>query len=76
MLVFRHKVSGGFFSSDDDALSKNKDNPDAELYSRLDELESLRHPSDGKLHFELCYIGEPHGHFNHTLHHMSHKKSE
>ena len=54
----RHKPDSGMFASDADALSKNKHDPNADLYSRLDELESLRNPADGKFHFSLCYFGK------------------
>ena len=58
MLVLRHKSDTGMFASDMDANSKNKADPNADLYSRLDELESMRNPIDGKLHFSLCYVGK------------------
>ena len=45
---------GGVFSSQEDALSKNPDNPEAPLFSILDNLESYR-TSDGLFHFKLCY---------------------
>jgi len=51
--VFSHNTSGGIFSSDEDARKKNPENPDANLYSILDQLESFRTP-DG-FHFKLCY---------------------
>ena len=56
-LVLRHKSDSGYFLNDADALSKNKDNPAADLYSILDELESMRNLTDGRLHFRLCYLG-------------------
>ena len=45
---------GGVFSSQEDALSKNPDNPEAPLFSILGDLESYR-TSDGLFHFKLCY---------------------
>jgi len=43
-----------FFSNqDDDALSKNVDDPNAQLYSILGQLEDYR--SGGRFHFRLCY---------------------
>ena len=57
-LVLRHRTAGGFFANDADALAKNKGNPNADLYSRLDELEALRNPRDGKFHFEMCFSGK------------------
>ena len=45
---------GGVFFSQEDALSKNPDNPEAPLFSILGDLESYR-TSDGLFHFKLCY---------------------
>ena len=52
--VFSHDTSGGLFTSDADALSKNKGNTSAKLFSILDTLESFRLPS-GVFHLMLCY---------------------
>ena len=53
--VFSHDSSSGeFFASQSDALNKNSDNPDAALFSILDQLEDFRQ-SDGRFHFKLCY---------------------
>ena len=52
--VFSHDTAGGLFSSQEGALSKNPDNPDAELFSILDQLEDYR-DHEGILHFKLCY---------------------
>ena len=53
--VFSHDTSGGFFSWDDqDALSKNSDDPNAKLYSILNKLEDYR-GADGSFFFKLCY---------------------
>ena len=52
--VFSHDTGGGLFSSQEEALNKNPDNPDAELFSILDQLEDYR-DHEGILHFELCY---------------------
>ena len=52
--VFYHNTEGGLFSSPEDALSKNVDDPNAKLFSILDKLEDYR--SDvGSFHFRLCY---------------------
>ena len=51
--VFYHNTDGGLFSSPEDALSKNMDNPTAELYSILGQLEDYQ--SGGIFHFKLCY---------------------
>ena len=51
--IFSHDATKGIFSSTTEALSKNPDNPDAPLFSRLDQLESYR--SQGTFHFKLCY---------------------
>ena len=52
--IFSHDTAGGFFSSHEDALSKNPDNPGAFLFSILDQLETYR-SAEGKFHFKLCY---------------------
>ena len=51
--MFYHNTRGGFFSSPDDALRKNVDNPNADLFSILDQLEDYR--TGGLFHFKLCY---------------------
>ena len=53
MKIFSHDTTKGLFSSTTEALSKNPDNPDAPLFSRLDQLKSYR--SQGTFHFKLCY---------------------
>ncbi|MEM9455121.1 MAG: sulfatase-like hydrolase/transferase [Myxococcota bacterium] len=59
-LVFKHDVSGGFFSGDAEALQTNDNADPASVakYSRLHELEDMR-GADGKLHFRLVYPGVP-----------------
>ena len=52
--MFFHDPSGGLFTSGDDALSKNTENPGAELFSILSQLNSLR-LADGSFHLKLCY---------------------
>ena len=52
--MFNHDTRGGFFSNQDDVTSKNSDNPDAYLFSILDQLESYR-GSDGNFTFLVCY---------------------
>jgi len=52
--VFSHDVSGGLFTSNEEALSKNGDDPSAKLFSRLDQLERFR-GEDGKFHFKIVY---------------------
>jgi len=52
--VFSHNTRGGFFSSQADAASKNPNNPHADLFSILDQLERYR-GSDGNFRFKLCY---------------------
>ena len=42
------------FANKDDALNKNPDDPDADLYSILDQLEDYR-GADGRFRFKLCY---------------------
>ena len=51
--MFYHNTRGGFFSSEADALRKNVDNPNADLFSILDQLEDYR--TGGLFHFKLCY---------------------
>ena len=56
--VFSHDTAGGLFSSQADAMNKNADNPEAELYSVLDTLEhyrAVRGSTSGSLHLKLCY---------------------
>ena len=52
--VFQHNTAGGLFSSLEDALIKNPDNPDADLYSILKQLENFRN-QDGNFHLKVCY---------------------
>ena len=52
--MFNHDVKGGFFSNKADAASKNPTNPEADLFSILDQLETYR-GSDGNFRFKLCY---------------------
>merc|ERR1712227_416261 len=51
-MVFSHNTTGGLFSSTS-ALSKNEDNPTANLYSILGQLKNVTSP-DG-YHLKLCY---------------------
>merc|ERR1719378_122462 len=51
--VFNHNTDGGLFSSPEDALNKNSDDPTAKLYSILGNLEEYR--IAGRFHFRLCY---------------------
>ena len=51
--IFSHNTSGGLFKSIEDALSKNVDDPEALLYSKLNLLDDLR--SAGGFHFAVCY---------------------
>ena len=52
--VFAHDTSGGLFTSDDDAFSKNPENPAAKLFSVLNQLGPLR-LEYGSFHLKLCY---------------------
>ena len=54
--IFGHHTSGGLFSSKDDAMTKNPDNPSAKLFSILSKLEKYR-DGDGNFQFKLCYPG-------------------
>jgi len=51
--IFSHNTRGGLFASDVDALKKNPENPSADLYSILYQLESFRTPEG--FHFKICY---------------------
>ena len=53
--IFGHNTAGGLFSSRADALSKNPDDPNANLFSILDKLENYR-GNDGNFQFKLCYL--------------------
>ena len=52
--VFNHDTSGGLFYSTQDALTMNPNNPDAKLFSVLNQLEDYRN-HEGNFHFKLCY---------------------
>ena len=52
--VFGHDTAGGLFSRREDALTENEDNPYANLFSILNQLEQYR-GSDGNFQFKLCY---------------------
>lgn len=52
--MFSHDIKGGLFSSQADATRKNPKNPNADLFSILDQLEKYRN-SDGNFRFKLCY---------------------
>ena len=53
--VFRQSTKNKkFFSNKQDALNKNPDDPEADLFSILDKLEDYR-SSDGRFQFKLCY---------------------
>ena len=52
--IFSHNTAGGLFLSTTDALSKNTDNPTANLFSILNKLENYR-DKDGNFQFKLCY---------------------
>ena len=52
MKVFSHDIAGRFFPSKDQAKSWNSDNPDADLYSILDQMENYR--KNGVFHIRLC----------------------
>ena len=53
MKVFSHDATGGMFPSTEAAKSYNADDPDADLYSILDQIENYRR--DGVFHIKLCY---------------------
>ena len=52
--IFGHNTAGGLFSSKDDALSKNPEDQNANLFSILDQLEKYR-DENGNFQFKLCY---------------------
>ena len=51
--MFSHDTKGGFFPDIEQAKSYNKDDPNADLYSILDQIEDYR--KDGVFHIRLCY---------------------
>ena len=55
-VVFKHDTAGGVFGSVAEALNKNPDNPDAPLFSILDQMETFR-TDWGVFHLNLCYGG-------------------
>ena len=55
-VVFKHDTAGGVFGSVAEALNKHPDNPDASLFSILDQLETFR-TDWGVFHLNLCYGG-------------------
>ena len=64
--IFSHNTAGGLFSSQEDALNKNPDDPNANLFSILDQLENYKN-AEGNFHLKLCYpevSGEDGSHCN------------
>ena len=53
MKVFSHESAGGYFPDIEQAKSYNKDDPNADLYSILDQIENYR--KDGVFHIRICY---------------------
>ena len=53
MKVLNHDTAGGYFKDLDQARSHNSDDPDAPLYSILDQVENFR--MDGVFHIRICY---------------------
>ena len=55
MKVFSHDTAGGtaLFKNLEDARNFNADDPDADLYSILDQVENYR--KDGVFHIRICY---------------------
>ena len=54
--VFSHDTSGGLFADGPDALSKKPTDPEAKLFSILDQLSTMR-LDDGTFHLKLCFPG-------------------
>lgn len=52
--IYSLNTAGGLFANLDDAKKKNIDDPEADLFSRLYELDSMRN-WEGVFHFKLCY---------------------
>ena len=50
--MFSHDVAGRFFLTLEDARSQNTDNPEADLYSILNQIEKYR--KNGVFHVRLC----------------------
>lgn len=56
VILFRQDMSKEVLLWPRDVTSINKDNPMAELYAKLDEIEDYR-SIDGDLHLKICYPG-------------------
>ena len=52
--IFSHNSEGGLFKSRNDAMYKNPDNSNANLFSILNQIENYR-KIDGNFQFKLCY---------------------
>ena len=53
MKFFNHDLAGGYFPDKEEAYNYNEDDPDAELYSILNQMEEFR--KDGVFHIRQCY---------------------
>ena len=53
MRVFHHDIASGYFPDKKEAINYNEDDPDADLYSILDQMEEYR--KDGVFHIRQCY---------------------
>ena len=52
--MFHHDTAGGYFPDKKEAINYNEDDPDADLYSILNQMEELRN-GDGVFHIRQCY---------------------
>ena len=55
VLIFKHDITGGYFTDTVDAMSKNPDDPTAALFSRLDTLETYRDQEENQLTFKMVW---------------------
>ena len=52
--MYALNTAGGLFANLDETKKKNIDDPEADLFSILYDLESMRN-AEGVFHFKLCY---------------------
>ena len=52
--IYAHDIDGGFFADLEEAKKKNVNDENAQLFSKLYDLESMK-DNDGVFHFKLCH---------------------
>lgn len=53
--MFSHDTLGGYWTSKDEVLNSNPNDPTALKFSILGDLEKFRHPTEQNFKFKLCY---------------------